>query len=467
LVKTKAYAPPSFPKHPELRKLVSKAEKLPVHGRAMEIIKANIRPILYDICSGLSAEDIAFKYGIGERSLWRFLVNKLGVTKSQIEALCREEKSFREMEKRERLQLKVLRKKIVPTDYETLASQLPFWKDIEYRLSSGTKAHYLRIWLELVQFANKHPLDITIDDIINYIKTKQIEWKEKLKKDITNEHVKRLFSSYVIVPLRVFCQYMGIKLTPALKTIEYQSPYRSVRITVDQRYRILEYIMENSSDPEYDKALLFLYYYQGHRAEEVTDIKYEVRERYIITYTKGKKGIIYQKLLPMYVYPEVEIVLDNPPSSYRIDKFRKTLYKAYEVALRKGTVTYYYAIELPRPLHVWRHTACNDLIDYTGYNISVIMEILGWKNPKMIIQVYGEATPDMIARTMGWIIAPRNPFDYLYNEITVINGVGTREGRNWLDLAYHNDYVSEEYYNGVKRNQERLIREFLRRREEY
>lgn len=124
-------------------------------------------------------------------------------------------------------------------------------------------------------------------------------------------------------------------------------------------------------------------------------------------------------------------------------------------------------MEIPRPLHVWRHTACNDLIDYTDYNLSVIMEILGWRNPKMIIQIYGEATPDMIARSMGWILAPKNPFDYLYNEITVINGVGTREGRNWLDLAYHNDYISEEYYNGVKRNQERLIREFLRRREEY
>jgi len=464
--KPRAYAPKGFPMHPELRKLVSKAEKLPVHGRAMEIIKANIRPILYDICSGLSAEDIAFKYGVGERSLWRFLVNKLGVTKSEIEKLCREEKSFKEMERRERLQLKILRKKIVPTDYETLASQLPFWSELEPRLSSGTKAHYLRVWLELVQFANKHPSDITLDDIKEFINAKKIEWKEKLGRDISDEHVKRMFSSYYISPLRVFCQYMGIRITPILKTIEYVSPYRSVRITVGQRYRILDYIMENSKEPEYDKGILFLLYYQGHRASELTTIKYEIREHYILTYTKGKKGIRYQKLLPMYVYPEVEIVLDSPPNEYRIDRFRKILYEAYKQVLKKGSVTYYYAMQIPRPLHVWRHTACNDLIDYTDYNLSVIMEVLGWKNPKMIIQIYGEATPDMIARSMGWVIAPKNPFDYIYNEIMVTDGVSEKAGRDWLDLAYGNNYVSEEYYNGVKRNQERLIREFLRRREE-
>jgi len=463
-VRIRVYAPKGFPKHPKLKEVIKNVEEYPGSGRAIDKIKANIRAIIYDICAGLSADKIAIKYDVGERSLWRMLSDRLGYTKKQIEAWCKEEETFKKMEKEAKLEEEVTRKKIVPADTETLKLVLDFWRELEPRLSEGTQAHYLKVWLELCQFANKHPDDITEKDIKEFLQAKQLEWKEELKKDITDEHVKRLFSNYYIVPLRVFCHYKGLKITPVLKTIEYVSPYRSVRISVEQRFKILNYVMEKSKDPEYDKGILFLLYYQGHRATELTTIKYEVREHYIITYTKGKKGIRYQKLLPRYVYPEVEEVLDNPPSEYRIKQLKEILYEAYEKYLPKGSVTYYYAVKIPRPIHVWRHTACNDLIDYTDYNLSVIMEVLGWRNPKMIIQVYGEATPDMIARSMGWIIAPKNPFDFLYNEIQVVDGVQEKAGRVWLDIAYDKGYISEEYYEGVKRNQERLIKEFLRRR---
>ncbi len=448
---------------PEMKKLIETIRKNPpsIRAKAQYIIYKNLESILKDICVGLSADEIASKYDVGERSFWRFLA-RYGYTKNQVLEYCQKEKEYRKMTKREKRMLKEQRLLAAPSDIESLKRMIPWIDELKHKVSESTIMGYLRVWLELCQFADKHPSKITIDDIKEFIQAKKIEWKEK-GLDINRRSIQARFSSEYITPIRVFCQFQGIPITPILKTTEYESPYRSVRINVDQRYCILKYLYENYPDEyEYLKGIVFLLYYNGHRASELTRLEYEPREYYVVIRTWGKKGLEYEKILPKYVLDEVIEVLENPPSQKKLVRIRSILKKAYRQCLKKGTITYKYALEI-KALHVWRHTACNDLIDFTGYNLGIIMKTLGWKNPKMIVQVYGEVTLDQIARFMGWIKAPRTQFDYIYNKHVFDEHGREVEIRPYLDEAYRTGLVGEDYYYAVKKNTEVLIDEFKQR----
>lgn len=448
---------------PEIRQLIEMIKRSPPPARAPKqlIVYRNFESILSDICYGLSADQIAAKYDIGERTFWRFL-ERYGYTKDQIERLCQKEEAFRKMSAEEKRAEKEQRLLAPASDKKSLKRMLSWINDLKYTVSESTLDKYVNVWLELCQFADKHPSKITLNDIKEFIQAKKIEWKEK-GLDINRRSIQARFSSEYITPIRVFCKFQGIPITPILKTAEYESPYRSVRINVDQRFCILKYLYENYPDEyEYLKGIVFLLYYNGHRASELTRIEYEPREYYVVIRTWGKKGLEYEKILPKYVLDEVIEVLENPPSQKKLIRIRKIMKEAYRQCLKKGTITYKYALEI-KALHVWRHTACNDLIDFTGYNLGIIMKTLGWKNPKMIVQVYGEVTLDQIARFMGWIKAPRTQFDYIYNKHVFDEHGREVEVRPYLDEAYKQEMIGEDYYYAVKKNTEVLIDEFKQR----
>lgn len=445
-------------KNPKLRRIVFLGETIQTRGEVQEIIRKNWREIVYDIGVGLSASEIALKYGIGRRSLFNFL-KLIGTSIEEIRKLVKQEEEMKKKTELEKIELKMIRLKVVPKTPEEFEKLVDWALTVKADLSKSTYSKYMKVWLELCQFTGKNPKDITKDDVVEFVTYKKLEWSEK-GKNMEDQVVKSAFSSSIKSPLRVFCSQQGIPIDRALKTVEYESPYRKVRINVVQRFKILEWIYEHyPNDFLWVKAVLYGLYYNAHRDKELPTIAFEPQDGIVYVYTLGKRGIRYTKYLRKDVYEIVRGYL--PIGNGRIRRLKKILREAYENILKPGTVTYKYAME--RPLHVWRHTACNDLIDFTGYNIAIIMELLGWKNPSMITKVYGKASSDMIAQVMGWKYALRKPFEFLYNVYAVErkgNKYIVKKDRALLDEAYLRGWITKEHYEEVKRIQNDLIREF-------
>jgi len=414
--------PKSFPETPKLKKIVERIESLDVKGQAMIVLKQNWRAIVYDICSGLAAHDIATKYDIGERSFWSFL-KLLDTSMKDIQEACREEEEFKKMTKLEKLQKKQERLKILPTSLDDfrkleiiqeLERQLRLKNDTEESIRRNVKAIY-----ELCMFKAKHPEDVTIDDVLEFLDFKRIEWQEN-KKDLRKQEVLSQFSVLYISPLRVWCKYRGLPIPPALTTVEYHSPYRRVRITVEQRYQILRWIKENYHK-EYDmvRAVLIFLYETGSRANTLRKVQFLESEEfgqnvyYAITEEKGKRAQIrWEKPINSKWYGYIKGRL--PLTLREIRKVKRILLEAYNNVLPEG-ITKYYALR--HPFHVWRHTAANDLLEASNYNLMLVAQKLGWRNVQMIVNVYGTMDKAMLLRLSGYDVKyEAAKFEFLYNE---------------------------------------------------
>jgi len=415
-------APKSFPETENLKRIVRLGEEASVKGQAMEVLRKNWRDIVYDICVGFAAHDIAAKYQVGERSFWNFL-KAIGVTMNAIKQACKEEEEFKKMTRIEKLEKKMERMKIVPTDFETfrkleviqeLERQLRLKGDIDKTIVTNLKAIF-----ELCQYKGKHPEDITIDDILEFLDWKRLEWAEH-GKDLRKQEVLSLFSTTYISPLRVWCKFRGLPIPPALTTVEYHSPYRKVRITVDQRYALLKWFKENYPERyELIRAVLIFLYETGSRANALTNVQFLETEEfgvkvvYAITEEKGKRARIrWEKPINPKWYEYIKGRL--PISQTWLEKIRAILKKGYEVVLPDG-ITKRYALE--HPIHVWRHTAANDLLEASNYNLMLVAQKLGWKNVQMIVNVYGTMDKAMLLKLSGYDVkyeAAR--FEFLYNE---------------------------------------------------
>jgi len=445
-------------KNPRLRRIVYLGETFRARGESQEIIRRNWREIVYDIGVGLSASEVALKYGVSRRLLFNYL-KWIGTSIDEIRKLVRQEEEMKKKTELERVELKMIRLKVVPKNMEDFEKLVEWAKRIKADLKSTTYSKYVNVWLELCAFTCKNPTDITKNDILEFLTWKKLEWKEK-GKNLEDQVVKSQFSSAIITPLRVFCSQQGIPIDRALKTSEYESPYKRVRISVEERFKILEWIYKHyPSKFERIKAVLKALYYNAHRRHELTTIMFEPQDGIVIVYTKGKKGLRYEKILRKDVYEMIKGYL--PIGEHAIQEISNILKEAYEAVLKDGTVTKKYALE--HPLHVWRHTACNDLIDYSDYNISLIMSTLGWKNPSMIVKVYGKASPDMIARALGWKYGLRRPFEFIHNVYSVEKKEDkyiVKKTKALLDEAYSRGWITEEYYRTVEKIESDLIEEF-------
>lgn len=52
------------------------------------------------------------------------------------------------------------------------------------------------------------------------------------------------------------------------------------------------------------------------------------------------------------------------------------------------------------PLHIWRHTACQDLLEATNYNYDKVGEILGWENIETMKKHYGKVGESVIEKSL-------------------------------------------------------------------
>jgi integrase len=393
-------------------------------GLAEQVIIKNWKSILKDVCFGLSAEDLSTKYGFSRRSFFYFLERR-GLTFKAIEEACTEEREAREIAKREALQLKQARLKVIPKSIEEALND-PFINEIiERKTAKGvtrqTVTNYVRTWLELMGYVEKHLEDITLEDMIGFINFK-IKQAEGNGVDTRSRRFLNNFSSNVITPLRVLALHKGLPVEDILETIEYEGLYRHVRISVEERYKILKYLKENyPRQYEALRGLLVLAYETGSRREglwkgELLKVsKFGIEVWIYRTEEKGRRAkIIWEKL----VKPQWALYIESwikARSKISYETARKILHKAYEEVLEEG-ITKEYA--LMRPLHVWRHTATNDLLEETGYNLMIVAKRLGWKNVQMITKVYGDISEEMLLSLSGYgIKVERAKHEFLYNSL--------------------------------------------------
>jgi Phage integrase family. len=95
-------------------------------------------------------------------------------------------------------------------------------------------------------------------------------------------------------------------------------------------------------------------------------------------------------------------------------RIKEILREAYEAVLPEG-LTKRYALE--HPFHVWRHTAANDLLEASNYNLMLVAQKLGWKNVQMIVNVYGTMDKQMLLKLSGYNIEYQvAKFEFLYDE---------------------------------------------------
>ena len=411
------------PKSEELRKLMNMSLGEAKSLQEQIIIK-NWSTIIMDLCHGFSAEDVADKYNVGRRTFFRFLERR-NITLSMIKEACEREREARELSKKQLLAEKARRLMKVPSSYDEMESD-PWISDFLNELKAQgitkhTLARYRRTWFDLMAFTQHHLSQITEDDMKNFIRAK-LEEAEKNGIDTRSPQFLFNFSSVVISPLRVLAKYLGLPIKPYLRTIEYEGMYRHVRITHEERYKLLRYLREVLRERDYIgiRGLLVTAYETGSRADglfrgELIEMeRYGMKVYYFKTEEKGKRArIIWQKPVKPKWTPYIqEWVKYRKNINER--RVKNILKDAYEAVLDEG-LTKEYALE--HPLHVWRHTATNDLLEETNYNLMIVAKRLGWKNPSMIVKVYGDISEEMLLALSGYgEIRERAKHEFLYNE---------------------------------------------------
>jgi integrase len=392
-------------------------------GLAEQIIMRNWRAILKDVCFGLSAEDIATKYGFSRRSFFYFLERR-GLSFKAIEEACKEEREAREVAKRELLQLKQQRLKVIPSTVEE-AMRDTFIQELVEDLRAGnvkekTLARYLSCYIDLMKTLEKHIEDVTEEDLRSYVAMK-IEQAKANGNNVDSPKFLYTFATQVLTPLRVLAKFKGLPIRKYLKIPEYEGMYRNVRITPQERYMIIKYLKEHyPRDYEALRGLLILAYETGSRAEglwkgELIKVqKFGISIWIYRTEEKGKRAkIVWEKLIKPHWVEHIQPWL-RKRKRYGSERVNRILKEAYMNVVEDG-LTKEYAME--KPLHVWRHTACNDLLEETGYNLMIVSKRLGWKNPSMIVKVYGDISEEMLLSLSGYgIKVERAKHEFLYNE---------------------------------------------------
>ena len=408
-------------------KIIQLGKQAQVSGSAMEKIKANWETICELLGKGLSVEDVAIalqKRGIdvSRRSIFNFL-KAINVSAIDIKHAYVEYDKKRKLTKMEKMIEKQRALKVLPQDIDAF-KELPIIKEIiddaiANNTTKGQINRIVRTIYELCHFVQKMPEDVEENDVRNFVEYMKGKWLEN-GKDLRKSEVASQFSTDVLSPLRVFCKARGLPIKPYLRTCEYTSPYRTVRLTPEQRYKVLKWIHDNKpKDYEFVRDTIEMLYYTGSRSGALKTAMVIITERfgekiaYVQTREKGKRReLLWEKAIPLDLAERVKRWL--PLTERQIKRLRRILKEAYENVLEKGTLTYYYAMH--HPLHLWRHTACNDLLEASNWNLMLVAKQLGWKNVQMIVLVYGEMSEAMRLRLLGYKVdVEQAKFEFLPN----------------------------------------------------
>ena len=233
--------------------------------------------------------------------------------------------------------------------------------------------------------------------------------KEKFG-DVRSQVAREWIDGQVITPYRVIARALGKPIPVEFRTVEIFGRYVGVMIDEEHRYRILKAAKELfPKDYELLRAVLIFLYETGSRAEALMKFEYIVQKVadmdiiYVKTVEKGKyKKLTWMKPISPAWFQYIKSL--RPLTRSQLDSIRAKLKKVYERALEdlRGTLTYEYA--LSHPLHIWRHTRCQELLWFTNWNTRLVAKLTGWSNERNLVKFYGDIDPSVVAKMVGYDI---------------------------------------------------------------
>ncbi|CCG27846.1 hypothetical recombinase [Alphaspiravirus yamagawaense] len=364
---------------------------------------------------GIPAEDVAKKFGVSRRTLYRWL-ERQGLTVQKIREEYQKLKEERERRKRERLAAIGE----IPEDFEKFVEIEEVRKFLDW-----LKARRVTTAVDIVRTLHRVCLDLGIHPMLLL----EDEGKEKLTSLLAkyNEMYKKWTVESIKANLRLWYKF-NEKMPPAILSLEaYKSNMAHLAwFNVSDRAVILETAFRLLDKEQFDKvraALLFLFY-TGSRAEALTNVRFEAREVQVdgkritaiiaITREKGRHGKKqWEKPLHPVIY-EKYIKGRLPFSQAELKWLRRVLKAIYREALKgqESSVKYEYAMK--HVIHIWRHTAAMSMLHATDWNVGLVAEILGWESPDILLKIYGRMPPEWkIAQALG-VTVERPPFRFVY-----------------------------------------------------
>jgi len=393
-------------------------------------LDVNRETVIRYLKRGLTAEEVASKFGVGRRTLFLWLKKQgLSIKKLQEEAKKELEQKYNRTIKRVDLyrlpvtereefrQLDVVQKVIdrmmsANLSKRTINAHINFW----YRLSAGLIGEE-RI-LDPV-----HPIDaLDPDRLTKYVR-------------IIRERGYNVDA--VKYALKTIAKWLEISLPPEFETSEYKGKYRQCELNVKMRYYFLKFAKELFPN-EYDlirSTAIFLFQSASRREaletaeilgytkfKPIPEFNNETEFLQIRTREKGKKGrkIEWIKLIPKSF---AEYITKLPLTQTEIENLRKMMknilfriYHEFYDELNEDTKNY---INLQtakgiktKVFHIWRHTACRSALKSFKWKMYYVSKLLGWEKTENL-KIYGDFTINQLLE-LETEEAP--PFLYLYGE---------------------------------------------------
>jgi len=270
-----------------------------------------------------------------------------------------------------------------------------------------------RLWRICVEL-NKNPAKLTVEDA-HKIESMIEEGKTKTLKSVVGTRR----------TMRAWLMHIGVSKDKlqmeGLKCPTSEGKRATIRLSENEKIRFMEALNELTKSnfegkvgnfktriPFKDKPDLALrmkvlpsfLYYTGTRKRATLNatwdkVTWNESSAIIETLDKGKgKGITWHKYIAeefFKIFKALHEALGNPTEG-RIFPFTENelssfFYKVYETA------------EIPRnkwygmAVHIWRHTACQDMLDASNRNFEMTARVLGWKSVDTMKKHYGEVSP--------------------------------------------------------------------------
>lgn len=348
------------------------------------------------------------EYASTERSL---LSEKLGVNRTTVWR-CMQKIPKEDIEK-VLMEVVKLELKLSETEYKVFL-QIPIVKEYNEKLTGKVSDKYRRRMLHMFHrtcvYVKKHPAKLTLEDagkLISQIETEQTKPKEERK--IPFESIIELQRG-----VRSWFSRKGIS-REKMKAEGIESPKQEndeerahIRLTEQQRKRFMHVLEEKVRDCPEDEKLEWLtlpkyLYYTGTRIGATLEGKIEKIQKTNLSLWRhnvvDKGNIKWRKRITGELKELVNRILElreKPQDGLLFTMFRtfsNTESRAERV--RNLFREVYEKAEIPRriwegmPCHIWRHTACQDLLEATNYNYEKVAEILGWKSVDTMKKYYG------------------------------------------------------------------------------
>jgi len=271
-----------------------------------------------------------------------------------------------------------------------------------------------RLW-RICQNLNKHPSKLTMDDAHRIEKIIE-EGKARVLTSVTG--VRRT--------MRAWLMYIGVTSEQlkmeGLKCPSSEGGRATIKLTEEERIRIMQTInrlvKENfdgkvgnfvtqipfKDKPELAEAMKiipsFAYYTGTRKAAMLQNARWENvtwDDNVTIIKILDKGNIEWPKKIALEfleVFKQYHEKIGKPKEG-RIFPFTENeltsfFYRVYEEA------------QIPQnkwkgmPIHIWRHTACQDMLDATNRNFEMTARILGWKSVDTMRKHYGEVSEEDI-----------------------------------------------------------------------